>query len=171
MDRTEKLAPQTIYLQMTNTGYARGFTILELVIVIGILGLFAATATTFLISSKDDEVLRFESALKNFIRDTKYLATSSKSTNYIHFNNTKVWRSTDPSPNFESSSPNLLFPKGVEFFVKKEEFWQKMQKNTTATWLFSRSGICEPCSVRFTSGKSSFLLEFHQLTGGPNSSL
>jgi len=50
------------------------------------------------------------------------------------------------------------------FLQKENGHWTKIQKKETFSWIFSRSGLCEPLTMRFTLENSDFEFSFDELT-------
>lgn len=150
---------------MTNATVKKGFTILELVIVLGVFALFAGSAATFMFKGNNDRANTFYAELQNFARDTKSFTLSERNSHYLHFDKDKIWRSNKEEPVFKDSYDHLPVPEGTLIFLSNDkEQWTKISAKKTFTWLFSRSGICESLTLRFTLEGSDFECTFVELT-------
>jgi len=151
-------------LLMINSHQKRGFTILELVVVLFILSLFVATAASFLVGGSSVQADKFYANLQNFIRDTKPYTLSEKTTYYLHFDKDRIWRSTNSEPEFLESMDNIKLPAGTSMSLGKDDKWTLLKKGNSFTWMFSRSGINEPTQMRFSLDGSDFACSFNELT-------
>ena len=167
MDRMEKPAQKMILARKTYRALPRGFTILELVIVLFIVALFAGSAMTLLVKSDNKEALNFEADFKNFVRDTKFYNIESKRTYYIFFDHERIWRSTEDSFQFEPSLEHIPIPPNTLVSVNKNDSWIKVKKGAPARWLFSSSGISEPFIVRFSLDKTLVEIDFDEIAANP----
>ena len=150
---------------MTKLQTRKGFTILELVIVLGVFAVFAGSAATFMFKGNNEEANKFYAELQNFVRDTKPYTLSEKTSYYLHFDKDRIWRSQKEKAIFHEGYKNLPIPEGAILFLSKNgEDWTKISQKKTFTWLFSRSGICEPVTLRFTLNNSDFECTFLELT-------
>lgn len=152
---------------MTKPSPNKGFTILEIIITLSVIALFIGASASFLHTKSSSELSEFNSELQNFIRDTKLSAEREQSL-YLHFSQDKIRRSRlaeiDKSTAIQHE---IKIPAELKIAVKSDLVWQKVEKSFNHQWLFSRSGLVEPLSIRLSMNKSEFELDFNELTALP----
>jgi len=149
-----------------NKKTAAGFTLLEMIVAMAIIAIFVGTAASFASRRTSEEFLELESSLHAYIQDTRTLAINEQAAYYIHFKDNKFWRSKDLSIQSDNESA-FEFPQQASLLIYIDEKWTQISKEKTYSWLFSRSGVCEPCSIRLNFDGASLETAFDPLTAIP----
>ena len=138
-----------------------------MVLAMTIVTLFLGASASLIQKQTSDQQLTFDSDLRNYIRDTRDIGFSEQSAYFIHFTDTKVWRSKSPIIDKEKAEFALDVPPASQLYIQLNNKWTTISKNDSASCLFSRSGISEPCTIRFLLDGSDFEYELHPLTSLP----
>ena len=156
------------------TGKPRGFTLLETIIVLGIIALMTGF---FLIrfddSQAEDYLVKASSDIKAAAHQAKRRSYAFREDQFIRFhqqgfeladrpfNNSNV---TSFFPDEDGVISRYPLPPGVlmELLPHGSRKWQRLKNYT---WTFRDSGLSEPLGVRFRVGKSYSELQFNVLTG------
>ncbi|MEO5912637.1 MAG: prepilin-type N-terminal cleavage/methylation domain-containing protein [Luteolibacter sp.] len=165
----------------------RGFTLIELVMVMAIAGVVMAGAVGLMVFSSDERALRNASGeielmakrarTISILHQTPYaLEFRDGRVNLLPFaqagrDEKKLSRSRgvvdEPEPS-GAASENRWFKlqDGMELSIRhwNSDKWLATAKNNVQVWRFDPDGLCEPISVRLTLNKSWAMDTFHPLT-------
>lgn len=150
----------------------RGFTILEVLIVLGIIALFAGFFMARFDSGREEELLtRASTEIRGFALKSKKRSFTFRKNQYLIFTPRAFWTSENPpSPGDLLGNPQgageelFKVPEGVgmQILPPGAKEWFKPKGHV---WTFRSSGLSDPMKVRFTIGNSYTLLSFNVLTG------
>lgn len=150
----------------------RGFTILEVLIVLGIIALFAGFFMARFDSGREEELLtRASTEIRGFALKSKKRSFTFRKNQYIIFTPRAFWTTENPPtpdglPGLDrrGSDERFQVPEGVamQIFPPGSKKWLKPEGHA---WTFRSSGLSDPMKVRFTIGNSYTLLSFNVLTG------
>lgn len=165
-----------------------GFTLLEIVIVLGITALIIAGAVTTVVATSSERLLRTTSAdIELLARKTRTAAILHQTPYAIRFLPGRLTVSpistpsefertaplaneitgTNPNPsNQRSLNEELLIDPDIQLSV---QFWNSTKfhspgKSNTPTWRFDPQGLSEPIKIRLTLDDDYSLDTYHPLT-------
>lgn len=161
----------------------RGFTLIEIVMVLAIAAIVMGGAVGLMIFSSDERVLRNASGeIELMAKRARTIAILHQTPYALEFRegvvrllplaqagvSEKKNRLADPQPVTENSDENrqLNLDGGMAVLVRhwNSDAWLSTVKNTVHVWRFDPDGLCEPISVRLTLGKSWAEDTYHPLT-------
>lgn len=156
------------------TGKPRGFTLLETIIVLGIMAMFLG----FFVVRFDDS--HTEEILTTAADDVRLAAVKAKRESYA-FRKDRYIRFGPAGFELRDSPGAGAAPVGMALLEGNAEFypvppgvvmeiwppgavkWVKLSQDYV--WTFRESGLSEPLGIRFLAGKSYTILRFNVLTG------
>lgn len=154
------------------TGRSGGFSILEVLLVLAIIVLFSGYFMLRFDDSRAEQVLAQISAdLKGAALKAKKRSYAFRRDQYLVFSGNAFWTTENPPRQEEILLPEpgaafdrFTFPSDVlvEYRPPGTGRWQKLP---AYVWTFRESGLSEPLSVRFTTGRSYTAMHFNALTG------
>ena len=149
---------------------ARGFTLLEMCIVLFIIALLAAAAMPALSSAFNERALRNDSQAFSVMVKTAMIRSSEEQRPYvIHLDGKNLLMEPAPAavadddavPDDDKQAQTLdnalKFPDAT-----KKNAWESL---SAVTWTFEPNGLCPLPRVRFERGASYIELGFNALTG------
>lgn len=167
----------------------RGFTLIEIVMVLAIVGIVSGGAMAFLIFSSDERDLRKTSSeIESLARRARTTAMLQQTPYALEFTPGSIrlmpWVQTaqagrsspfpslgqsaskdetvsQHTPVFESFSPTS----DLSILVKRWNSgkWEPMKEKNPQVWRFDPDGLCEPITVRMEFGKSWIEDTYHPL--------
>jgi len=158
----------------------RGFTLIELILVLAIAAIVMGGAVGLMISSSDERALRNVSGeIELLAKRARTIAILNQTPQALEFREGVVrllpfaqtgvdlkkgelemqTASTDTSRQVNLDS-------GVEISIRRwnSEEWFKTEKKAVHVWRFDPDGLCEPLSIRITLDKSWAEDTYHPLT-------
>ncbi|MDB9741724.1 type II secretion system GspH family protein [Akkermansiaceae bacterium] len=150
--------------------HPKGFTLVEIVVVMGVIAIIMAGAVSFLGKSDPGEVIDFENELSKYVQDTRLIALHEQSAYYLHFEKDKIWRSRNKEEEslVKDTSDAYNFPVGIQMIVDIEDTkFDIKEKSITKNWLFSSSGLIEQCKIEYSLNGSSGNLAFDTRNATP----
>lgn len=178
-------APQMTSAAKTNNA-SRGFTLIEIVIVLAIAAIIMGGAVGVMVYSSDERVLRNASGeIELLAKRARTIAILNQTPYALEFregtvrllplaqaglDEKKLKRSifTDDNSKAASTDQNrqLTLDNGMELRIRRwnSDDWLSTTKNTVHVWRFDPDGLCEPISVRLILGKSWSEDTYHPLT-------
>lgn len=155
----------------SNYKCSKGFTLLEIIVVLSIIALFLSSAASFIVRSKETDFNVFSVDFQNYVRETKLLAQDSDESVYIVLTRDKIWRSHQETLDASSQSDVLEVPEGIRVSMRRKEdgLWRVTHSGNKkgVFWLFSRSGCCEVVEIKLNYGDSEYFYEYDYLTAYP----
>lgn len=172
----------------------RGFTLLEIVVVLAIAALIVAGAAGLMVYSSDERALREASG------EIEVLAKRARTVSILHQTpyalefhpglvrlmplaeagsdekKTALGRSIGGerviAANSRAIRQDYSLPAGMELSLRRwnDERWIRLEKNVREVWRFDPDGLCEPVSVRLNLDQSWAVDTFHPLTATIRSS-
>ncbi len=162
----------------------RGFTLIEIVMVLAIAAIIMGGAVGMMIYSSDERVLRDASG------EIELLAKQARTISILHqtayalefregvvrllplaragMDEKQVSRQNPDESDGAGAAENreLKLAPDLEVFVRRwnSDEWHSTLKNTIHIWRFDPDGLCEPISVRLVLGESWIEDTFHPLT-------
>lgn len=166
---------------------SRGFTLIEIVVVLAIAAVILGGAVGMMVYSSDERVLRDASGEIELLAKRARTTAILQQTPYaIEFRQGVVRMlplalagrdetktagghriGGEPvEPTGGGDSREFVLDGGLELFVRRwnSEEWLGTGKNSIHLWRFDPSGLCEPLSVRLTLDKSWAEDSYHPLT-------
>lgn len=171
---------------------ARGFTLLEIVIVMALIGMAIGGAVALFINSSaerrlkgtaaDMELLSKRARAVAMVQQTPYAITFFERGVRLSplaeagYTDAQLLERQDfearllsqglPRPKFNPVRETLSF-EGYNLFVRRwgSNNWVPMLRNDPQVWRFDPNGICEPMGVRVEYEDGWMEMEFHPLTG------
>lgn len=169
----------------------RGFTLIEIVLVLGLAALIAGGAVTYMVYSSDERVLRNASGeIELMAKRARTMAILQQTPYALEFRKERVRllplaeaggieRKTGLGNEIggrtvEFEDPDKIAPVREEFLFPGEMEVSILRWNTTAwiplvrdviqIWRFDPDGLCEPVTVRYAIEKGVAESTFHPLT-------
>ncbi|MES2474877.1 MAG: prepilin-type N-terminal cleavage/methylation domain-containing protein [Verrucomicrobiota bacterium] len=165
---------------------SRGFTLIEIVMVLAIAGVVMGGAVGFMVFSSDERALRNASGevelmakrarTISILQQTPYAMEfregrvnllpwaqagqqDKKSKRYVFTEDTEAAGKGDKNSQY-------VLPPEMTISVRRwnSDEWHTTQKNAVHVWRFDPDGLCEPISVRLDLNKSWVIDTFHPLT-------
>jgi len=150
----------------------RGFTLLEMTMVMFIMAIFISVATFSFQGVTDEQILRTPAAeLQRMAREAVSRAGIYEQPETIVFEKTgfgiryRGEASATESGNTQYWLRRVQTPPDMRLLMKR---WgeSKWQPAAGQRWMMLPSGLCEPLSIRLEWGRSFTEMQFHPLTGG-----
>ncbi len=163
----------------------RGFTLIEIVMVLAIAAVVMGGAVGLMIYSSDERTLRNASGEIELLAKRARVISILHQTPYaLEFregvvrllplaeagrDEKKAFKSRSevaPPAGAANESRQLVLENGLNVFIRRwnSDAWLGTAKNTVHVWRFDPDGLCEPVSVRLTLGKSWSEDTYHPLT-------
>lgn len=160
----------------------RGFTLLEIVIVLAIGSILMSAAFGFMIYSAEDRVLGDASGeIESLAKQARVRSILHQTPYALEFREEVVRllplalagaveesksRFSPLSSEGGEETREFRLDGGTAVFIRRwnTEQWLSTTKNAVHVWRFDPDGLCEPISVRLTHGKSWVEDTFHPLT-------
>lgn len=166
----------------------RGFTLIEIVIVLAITSIVIGGAVGLMVYNSD------ERALRDAAGEIELLSKRARTTAILHqtpyaievrqnvirmlplaqagdderrkLNGREIGGEIIENPSVEQSEYSL--DPNMEVFVRRwnSDTWEPTGRDTIHIWRFDPSGLCEPLSIRVTLNDSILEDTYHPLTGG-----
>lgn len=167
----------------TNNTPQRGFTLIEIVMVLAIAAIVMGGAVGLMIYSSDERILRNTSGeIELMAKRARTIAILHQTPYALEFRegvvrlmplaqaglSEKKSRRNDPAPQAGNSDENrqINLEGGMNILIRRwnSEQWLPTVKKTIHVWRFDPDGLCEPISVRLTLNKSWSEDTYHPLT-------
>lgn len=180
-----KKAPPMISAAKTNNA-SRGFTLIEIVIVLAIAAIIMGGAVGVMVYSSDERVLRDASGeIELLAKRARTIAILNQTPYALEFREgtvkllpfaqaglddkqlkRNIFTQGDTQTANTSENRQLTLEDGMEIRIRRwnSEDWLTTVKNTVHVWRFDPNGLCEPISVRLTLGRSWIEDTYHPLT-------
>lgn len=164
----------------------RGFSLLEIVIVLAIIAVILGSALGLMVFSSDERVLRNTSGeIELLAKRARTIAILHQTPYALEFREGIVrllplaqaglddkqisrHRGGEANPETSNTAENrqLALDDGVELFIRRwnSDQWYDTRKQAVHVWRFDPDGLCEQITVRLTLGHSSSEDTFHPLT-------
>lgn len=167
-----------------------GFSLLEIVVVLGLIGVISGIGVFYLSSPRIEEGLRSEQGkVEDFVMQARSLAVGYQQPFVINFKPGSIELEPLAKPEVatsetweESTEKGGLRPLGAEGWPRREviepeyaievrrwgkEDYQAITGKVVERWVFDPYGLCEPIAVRLSRDQGQNLLSrvFHPLTG------
>lgn len=151
----------------------RGFTLLEIMLVLAIIVIFLGFGTAMIINMAKERKLREASGeLASFARTARHNALTEEGVFEIELNATgySLRRQKEIDEKADSKDPETAFKKIIYKLSKSIVFEYKPWMNQTwaipnkAVWVFYENGLCEPLSFRFSDGDNFIMQSYSPLT-------
>ncbi len=177
-------APQMTSAAKTNK-FSRGFTLLEVVIVLAIAAIIMGGAVGVMVYSSDERVLRDASGEIELLAKRARTIAILKQTPYaLEFREGRVrllplaqagaddkalkrqiFTQNEGQPTGDDNR-QLILEDGLELRVRRwnSDKWLTTVKNSVHVWRFDPDGLCEPLSIRLILGNSWAEDTYHPLT-------
>ena len=165
---------------------SRGFTLIEIVMVLAIAGVIMGGAVGLMIFSYDERALRNASGeIELMAKRARTIAILQQTPYAVEFREGRVnllpWAEagqqdkkprryvfSDDTETGGAGDKNRQYklPDGMTLSVRRwnSEEWHTTLKNAVHIWRFDPDGLCEPISVRLNLNKSWVIDSFHPLT-------
>lgn len=165
---------------------AKGFTLIEIVMVLAIAGVVMAGAVGLMVFSSDERALREASGqielmakqarTISILHQTPYaLEFREGRVNLLPFalagrdekNNSRHAFEDTPEPRGGAGeNRHFSLPADMALLIRRwnSDEWHTTTKNTVHVWRFDPDGLCEPISVRLELNKSWTMDTYHPLT-------
>lgn len=180
MDRMVYQTPQMISAVRTSNR-SRGFTLLEIVVVLGIAAMVMGGAAGFMIYSSDERALRDISGQIELLAKRARTTSILQQTPYALEFRVGIVRllplaragivskkSSGREEAIESvdDDKQVILKDGMSLSILRwnSAKWLTTEKNTIHVWRFDPDGLCEPVSIRLSLGKSWSEDTYHPLT-------
>jgi type II secretion system protein H len=171
----------------TNETRQAGFTLIEIVLVLSIAAIVAASAVGLMVYSQDGNTIRKKAAQIELLAKQARTTAILKQIPYaLEFredvvrllpfaqaevpnkkSSAKRQSKTAPVADDQSSDDNeVKLQDGMAVLIRhwNSEKWLNTVKNTVQVWRFDPDGLCEPLSVKLTLGQSWSEDTYHPLT-------
>jgi len=170
----------------------RGFTLIEIVMVLAIAGVVMGGAVGFMVFSSDERALRNASGeIELMAKRARTIAILHQTPYAVEFRKGRVkllpWAQAgqvekkskryvftdDEEPaDGDNESRSYALPGGMELLIRRwnSDEWHTTLKNAVHVWRFDPDGLCEPISVKLSLNKSWVMDTFHPLTGSVSDS-
>lgn len=162
------------------TNDSRGFTLLEVVIVLAIVGVIMGGAIGMIVYSSDERVMRDASGeIEQFAKRARTTAILKQTPYALEFREdavrllplaeagkaVKQLKRRDEDKN-DAKFRVLKLKSGMAISLRRwnSEKWLKTEKDTVHIWRFDPDGLCEPLSVRLALNNSWGVDTYHPLT-------
>lgn len=161
----------------------RGFTLIEIVMVLAISAIVMGGAVGLMIFSSDERVLRNASGeIELLAKNARTISILNQTPYALEFREgiVRLLPLAQAGQDLEKSkksgddgeeenvdtSRQVTLDSGVEVAVRRwnSEEWLKAEKKAVHVWRFDPDGLCEPLSVQLTLGKSWAVDTYHPLT-------
>lgn len=163
----------------------RGFTLIEIVMVLAIAGIIMGGAVALMVSSSDERALRNASGeIELLAKRARTIAILHQTPYALEFREGvvrllplaqagmdqkatfKSRATSKPAAGSADESRQTSLDSRLGLFIRhwNSEEWLATTKNTVHVWRFDPDGLCEPLSVRLTLGKSWSEDTYHPLT-------
>ncbi len=164
----------------------RGFTLIEIVMVLAIAGVIMGGAVSFMVFSSDERALRNASGeVELMAKRARTIAILQQTPYAVEFREGRVsllpWAMSGQSDKLarsqvfngdteasgsEGKNKQYELPTGMNLTVRRwnSDEWHTTQKEAVHVWRFDPDGLCEPISVKFELNKSWVMDTFHPLT-------
>jgi prepilin-type N-terminal cleavage/methylation domain-containing protein len=158
----------------------RGFTLIEIVMVLAIAAIVMGGAVGLMISSSDERVLRNVSGeIELLAKRARTIAILNQTPYALEFREgfVRLLPLAEAGMNLKKgeleaqladtdSSRQINLDSGVEISIRRwnSEEWFNTKKNSVHVWRFDPDGLCEPISVRIALDKSWAEDSYHPLT-------
>lgn len=158
----------------------RGFTLIEIVMVLAIAAIVMGGAVGLMISSSDERVLRNVSGeIELLAKRARTIAILNQTPYALEFREgvVRLLPLAEAGLNLKKgeleaeiaaadSSRQINLDSGVEISIRRwnSEEWFNTAKNSVHVWRFDPDGLCEPISVRIALDKSWAEDSYHPLT-------
>jgi type II secretion system protein H len=158
----------------------RGFTLIEIVMVLAIAAIVMGGAVGLMVSSSDERVLRNVSGeIELLAKRARTIAILNQTPYALEFREGVVRLLPFAQAGLElkkgeleteltsaEESRQVQLEDGVEISVRRwnSEQWLQTRKKAVHVWRFDPDGLCEPISVRMTRDKSWAEDSYHPLT-------
>jgi prepilin-type N-terminal cleavage/methylation domain-containing protein len=167
------------------TDHARGFTLLEIVMVLGIAAMVMGGAVGLMIYSSDERTLRDASTQIEMLAKRARTISILQQTPYaLEFRPGIVRlmplamagadektaaadrRLLDDEAQALADDRQVVLDQGMEISIRRwnSDKWFPTGKNTVHVWRFDPDGLCEPVSIRLNIAKSWSEDTYHPLT-------
>lgn len=168
------------------TKQARGFTLIEIVVVLAISALIIAGAVGLMVSSSDERVLKNATGEIELLAKRARTTAILKQTPYaLEFRqgivrlmpfaqagepdkkSVSTRRLSDaPIASSADETRQITLESGLALSIRRwnSEKWLPTEKSAVHVWRFDPDGLSEPVSIRLTLGKSSQQESYHPLT-------
>ncbi|RYD49725.1 MAG: prepilin-type N-terminal cleavage/methylation domain-containing protein, partial [Verrucomicrobiaceae bacterium] len=165
---------------------SRGFTLIEIVIVLAIAAIIMGGAVGVMVYSSDERVLRNASGeIELLAKRARTIAILNQTPYALEFREGvvrllplaqagmdqkklkhNIFTNQDSKPANTSDNRQLTLDDGMEVRIRRwnSEDWLSTAKNTVHVWRFDPDGLCEPISVRLILGNSWSEDTYHPLT-------
>jgi len=171
-------------------GRRAGFTLLEIVVVMGVVALlFTAGLVGFYLSDDDRQLREASQELEVLAKRARTIATLEQKPYAIEFHDGSVrlmpyaealldpterelmlemreegGEEVEPVSSKNSWSADEDMTLSIQRWGSDE--WSDVNRRNRHVWRFDPSGLCEPIAVRFDMERSWMLVRFHPLTAG-----
>ena len=158
----------------------RGFTLIEIVMVLAIAAIVMGGAVGLMISSSDERVLRNVSGeIELLAKRARTIAILNQTPYALEFREGVVRLLPFAQAGMDlkkgqlemetastDKSRQISLDSGVEILIRRwnSEEWFNTQKKSVHVWRFDPDGLCEPLSIRITLDKSWAEDTYHPLT-------
>lgn len=157
----------------------RGFTLIEIVMVLAIAGIVMGGAVALMVSSSDERTLRNASGeIELMAKRARTIAILHQTPYALEFRQGVVLLlplaeagihekgRAKPAAGAAAESRQYTLDGGLEILIRRwnSEEWLTTAKDSVHVWRFDPDGLCEPVSVRLTLGKSWSEDTYHPLT-------
>lgn len=149
---------------------AKGFSILELLVVLGVMALFTGSFALYFASHEEEVLSEVSSELKSLALQAKRRSFAFRREEHLilsatHFSFPEPQSAIRPDSRATPTKTKLIhLPANTRLEVRRpgEASWRQPQE---LRWKFYASGLNEPLQVRFSKGDAYTTLTFHTLTG------
>jgi prepilin-type N-terminal cleavage/methylation domain-containing protein len=158
----------------------RGFTLIEIVMVLAIAAVIMGGAVGLMVASSDERVLRDASGeIELMAKQARTISILHQTSYALEFRDGVVRllplaqsAAGEGAPSKETSEGNGPETKqydlepGLGIFVRRwnSDQWFSTVKDTVHIWRFDPDGLCEPLTIRLVRGESWIEDTFHPLT-------
>lgn len=170
----------------TTKPQGRGFTLIEIVMVLGIAALMLGGAVGMMVYSSDERALREASGkIELMAKQARTMSILHQTPYALEFNEGAIRllpfaqagmgekkgllsRIKDPQPKAADASEDsqIDLDGGITLAIRhwNASEWLTTSKKNVHVWRFDPDGICEPISIRLVSGNSKSVDTYHPLT-------